>query len=144
MRKFFANRLGYAMAWHAVILTTIAIPFLTLTTEVTRALFVNVQIQTAVDAACAAASQAVDVPYFIDTGEVVIDSDQAVSYAIREFSSTVANANIHRYAPVLSSVSIMNNTIVQCSATATMEWFLPGVPPMAINVASASEAKARR
>jgi hypothetical protein len=144
MKKLFANRFGYAMAWHAVILSTIAIPFLTLTTEITRALFVNVQIQTAVDAACAAASQAVDIPHFVLTGEVVIDQDKAIAFAMREFSATVANANIHRYSPALTSLNIINNTITQCNASATIQWFLPGVPPMTINVVSSAEAKARR
>ena len=51
MKKFFNHRLGYAMAYHVVVLAAVAVPFLTLTTEITRALYVNVRIQTAVDAA---------------------------------------------------------------------------------------------
>lgn len=144
MKKLFNHRLGYAMAYHVVVLAAVAVPFLTLTTEITRALYVNVRIQTAVDAACAAAVQAVDIPYFIQTGEVVIDQNEATTFAMREFSATVIISNIQRYSPVLSSVSIIDNTIAQCNGSATMIWFLGGIPPTTINVVSSAEAKARR
>lgn len=144
IKKFFENRRGYAMAYHTVLLATMAVPFLTLTTEAVRALYVNVNIQTAVDAACSAAVQAVDVPHFVATGEVVIDGGAAGAYAQREFNATVANSDIQRYTPALTSVSIVNNTVAHCSASATIEWFLPGLPPLTIDVASAAEALARR
>jgi hypothetical protein len=121
-----------------------AIPFLTLTTEAVRALYVNVNIQTAVDAACSAAVQAVDVPHFVLTGEVVVDGAQAAAFAQREFAATVANSNLQSYVPALTGVNIVNNTVAQCSATAFVQWFLPGLPPLTINVASAAEALARR
>jgi hypothetical protein len=86
----------------------------------------------------------VDVPHFIATGELLIESDIAGSYAQREFNATVANSNIQKYSPVLSGVSIINNTIAECHASATMTWMLPGVPALTLNVISAAEALARR
>lgn len=143
MKRFFKDRRGYAMALNTVIIVTVAMPMLILTSEIVRALYVNVNIQTAVDAACSAAVQAVDVPHFVATGELVIDSDNAGSYAQREFDATVANSNIQKYSPVLSGVSIINDTIAECRASATMTWMLPGVPALTMNVTSAAEALAR-
>ena len=144
MKRFFTDRRGYAMAFNAVIIVMVAMPMMILSSEIVRALYVNVHIQTAVDAACTAAVQAVDVPHFVATGELVIDSDEAGSYAQREFNATVTNSNIQKYSPVLSGVSIINNTVAECRATATMTWMLPGVPALTINVISAAEALARR
>ncbi len=144
MKRFLFDRRGYAMAFNAVLMSTVALPMLIMSAEITRALFVNVNIQTAVDAACAAAVQAVDVPHFVATGELIIDADEAGSYAQREFNSTVANSNIQNYSPALSGISIENDTIAECYASATMTWLLPGIPPLTMNVTSASEALARR
>lgn len=144
MKRFFTDRRGYAMAFNAVIIVMVAMPMMILSSEIVRALYVNVHIQTAVDAACTAAVQAVDVPHFVATGELVIDSDEAGSYAQREFNATVTNSNIQKYSPVLSGVSIINNTVAECRATATMTWMLPGVPTLTMNVISAAEALARR
>jgi hypothetical protein len=144
MKRFFLDRLGYAMALNTVVIAMVAMPMLIMSSEIVRALYVNVHIQTAVDAACSAAVQAVDVPHFVATGELVIDSNEASSFAQREFNATVTNSNIQKYSPVLSGVGIVNNTIAQCRASATMIWMLPGVPSLTMNVTSAAEALARR
>ena len=144
MKRFFIDRRGYAMALNTVLIVMVAMPMMILSSEIVRALYVNVHIQTAVDAACTAAVQAVDVPHFVTTGELVINSDEAGSYAQREFNATVANSNIQKYSPVLSGVSIINNAIAECRATATMTWMLPGIPALTMDVFSAAEALARR
>jgi len=144
MKHLFVDRRGYAMAYNAIVFVTVALPMLILSSEITRALYVNVNIQTAVDAACAAAVQAVDVPHFVATGELVLDSNFASLYAQQEFDATVTNSNIHQYSPALSGIGIVNNTIAECHASATMTWMLPGIPALTMNVVSAAEALARR
>ena len=132
------------MPYTVALITFVAMPMLILSSDIVRALYVGVHIQTAVDAACAAAVQAVDVAHFIDTGELKIVDSQAVGYAQREFSGTVANAGIEKYSPSLTAVSIVNNTVVECRASAQMIWTLPGVAPLTFSVDSAAEAEARR
>jgi hypothetical protein len=145
MRKnFFSNKRGYAMSYTAMLMAVVGLPMLTLTSEITRMLFVDVHLQAAVDAACAAASQAVDVPYFILTGEVVIDANNAAGNAQREFDATVANAGINQYSPSLSGLSIVDNTKVYCDGTAVMTWMVPGIAPVNLSASSAAEARARR
>jgi hypothetical protein len=88
--------------------------------------------------------QAVDVDHFVDSGEVVIISSWASSYAQRAFEATVANANIENYSLCLTGVSVVNSSQISCTANAQLNWLLPGVPAISIDVASASEAVARR
>jgi len=144
MFRWLKDRRGFAMPYHVALIALVALPMLILSGEIVRAMYVNVHIQTAVDAACSAAVQAVDVLNFIETGNLVIDSAQAAGYAQREFDSTVARANIENYTPSLDGLSIINNTIVECRASARMNWSLPGIAPLTFNVMSASEAMARR
>ena len=117
---------------------------LILSSEIVRALYVNVHIQTAADAACSAAVQAVDVPHFVSTGELLIDSAEAAGYAQREFDATVARSNIEKYLPSLTGLSIITNKMVECHASAQLDWILPGVPTVIMNVLSAAEAIARQ
>jgi len=142
--KFLKDRRGYVMPLNTMLIALVAMPMLILSSEIVRALYINVHIQTAVDAACTAAVQAVDVPHFVSTGELLIDSDVAAGYAQREFDATVARSNIEKYSPSLNSLSITTNTIVECYASAQVIWILPGVPPLTMNVISAAEALARR
>jgi hypothetical protein len=86
----------------------------------------------------------VDVPYFIANGVVRIDGSTATAYAIREFNSTVAQSSIENYSPTLTAVNIVNDNVVECRASASMIWTLPGVAPLTFNVFSAAEAEARR
>ncbi len=104
-------------------------------------MFVNVHLQLAVDAARAAASQGVDVPYFILTGELRIDPTTAAANAQREFDSTVANAGINQYSPTLSSVYISGETTMHCGSNAVMIWMLPGISSVTLTANSAAEAR---
>ena len=144
IKKFLKDRKGYAMPYTVMLITLVAMPTLILASEIVRALYVGVHIQTAVDAACTAAVQAVDVPHFIATGELMIDSNEAASFAQRDFDSTVSQSDIENYNPALTAVSVVNNTIVECHASAAMKWTMPGVAPLTFNVSSAAEAQARR
>lgn len=144
MFKLIKDRRGYAMPFNVMLITMVAMPMLILSSEIVRALYVNVHIQTAVDAACTAAVQAVDVAHFVGTGELRIDAAEASAFAQREFDGTVARSGIESYSPSLDSLSINNNTIVECRASAELVWSLPGIAPLAMNVYSAAEAEARR
>jgi acyl CoA:acetate/3-ketoacid CoA transferase len=141
--RFLKDRKGYALPYTTMLIALVAMPMLVLSAEITRSLYINVHIQTAVDSACTAAVQAVDVPYFVDYGVIRIDPSNAVSYAQREFNATVARSNIEDYNPALTSVSI-NNNVVECRASAQMIWSFPGIAPLVFNVFSAAEAEARR
>jgi len=132
------------MPYTIMLITLVAMPMLIMTSEIVRMMFVDVHLQAAVDTACAAASQAVDVPHFIATGELVIDPVDASANAQVEFNSTVANAGINQYSPVLSSVSISGDTVVNCQADAVMTWMLPGISSVSLSASSAAEVRARR
>ena len=129
------------MAYTTMLIALVVMPMMIVSIEIVRMMFVNVHLQSAVDAACAAASQAVDVPHFILTGELIIDPVTAAANANREFYSTVANAGINQYYPALSSVSISNDTIVYCESSAEMTWMLPGISSVALTANSAAEAR---
>ena len=77
-------------------------------------------------------------------GELLINSSYAASYAQREFDATVAQSDIEKYSPALTAVNVVNNTVVECHASAQMVWTLPGVAPLTFSVFSAAEAEARR
>ena len=141
MRRFLHDRRGYVMPYMVMLLTLVAIPMLILSVEITRAMFVEVQLQAAVDAACDAAIQAVDVPFFIHNGVLQIDQGAAASYAVREFTATVIRHNINNYNPALSGLSFPSADTVQCSGSATMGWFLPGVPSLTMSAASVAQAR---
>lgn len=144
MFRLIKDKRGYVMPLNVMLIALVAMPLLILSSEIVRTMYVNVHIQTAVDAACTAAVQAVDVARFVATGELVIDSGLAASYAQREFNATVARSSIENYSPVLTSVSINNNTIAECRASAQIIWSMPGLAPLTMNAMSAAEAEARR
>lgn len=141
MVRFLQDRRGYVMAYMVMLLTLVALPMLILSVEITRAMYVEVQLQAAVDAACDAAIQAVDVPFFIHNGVLQLDQGAAASYAAREFNATVMRHNINNYSPALSSLSFTSADSVQCSGTATMGWFLPGIPSLTLSAASVAQAR---
>lgn len=141
MLKFLKNRKGYVMAYVTILIASVAIPMLILSVEIVRAMYVEVHLQAAVDAACEAAIQAVDVPFFIHNGVLQIDLGAASSYAQREFDATVINHNISSYNPSLSGISLLTSTLVQCSSLATMEWLLPGIPAMTLHANALSQAR---
>ena len=140
MRRFWKNRRGYVLAYTAILIGTIAIPMLILSVEIGRALYVEVQLQAAVDAACEAAAQAVDVPFFINNGVLQIEPGTAAANAQREFDATVIYHGISSYNPSLG-ISLLTATLVQCSSSATMTWLLPGIPALALHANTLSIEK---
>jgi len=53
------------MPYTIMLLILVAMPMLILASEIARMMFVDMHFQTAVDGACVAASQGVDIPHFI-------------------------------------------------------------------------------
>jgi hypothetical protein len=102
----------------------------------------NVQINlgAALDAACEAASQAVDVPFFINNGVLQIVQGTAATYAQREFDSTVLYHNIQNYSPSLTGLTYPSAAVVQCAATATMQWLVPGIPAISLHANAIAQA----
>ena len=96
LKKFLSNRRGYAMAYTIIVLTFVAMPMLIISSEIVRMMFVEMHLQAAVDGACTAALQSVDIPHFISTGELIIDADTAPGPP-REFENTSQIKN--RYCP---------------------------------------------
>ena len=140
MRRFWKNRKGYVLAYTAILIGTVAIPMLILSVEIGRALYVGVHLQAAVDAACEAAAQAVDVPFFINNGVLQIEPGTAAANAQREFDATVIYHNIISYNPSLG-ISLLTSTLVQCSSSATMQWLLPFIPALTLHANALSQAK---
>ena len=130
------------MPYTIMLIVVVAMPTLILSSEIVRMMFVDVHLQTAVDAACAAASQSVDMPHFIATGEVVIDVFSASANAQREFDSTVQNAGINQYNPGLGAISLLTPSSVYCTGNAVMTWMLPGISTVTLTAESAAEARA--
>lgn len=54
------------MGYSAMSIVLVAMPMMIMAIEIVRMMFVDVHLQSAVDAACAAASQGVDIPYFFN------------------------------------------------------------------------------
>ena len=67
MGQLLMSRRGDAYAWFATLLVFVFIPLSSLSIDVTRMMYVRGHLQTANDAACQSAADALDVPLFIQT-----------------------------------------------------------------------------
>ena len=142
--RFLLDKKGNVMPYVVFLIAMLILPMMVMTMEVTRAMYVNIHLQAATDAACSAAAQAANVPGFIQTGDLLINISDGRTYAYREFDSTVSDSTLRRYSPALTKVDLLTNTMVTCEAIAQMEWILPGIPPLVLHVSSLSEIMARR
>lgn len=142
--RFLLDKKGNVMPYMVFLVAMLIMPLMVMTMEITRAMYVNVHLQAATDAACSAAAQAANVPGFIETGNLNINITDGRTYAYREFNSTVSDSTLRRYAPALTNVDLLTNTMVSCEAVAQMDWILPGIPPLVLHVNSLSEIMARR
>jgi hypothetical protein len=143
-RALFLGKAAYAMAWWAVFLGVVGVPLAALTIDGTRALYVRTHLQTATDAACEAAAQALDVPFFMATGRARIQLSTARGWAGREFSSSVIDQGIVLYSPALTSMTLLTPTIVRCTASAALDPLVQGFPRLEAQVASVSEVRVGR
>lgn len=143
MRNLIKNRKGYAMAYVVLLIGVVGVPMLILSVEIARAMYVEGLIQAAVDAACEASVNAVDVPFFLEYGELRLIQGDADTLAQNEFASNVSNSNIVNYNPSLAGLIFLSPTLVECHASASLEWLLPGIPGLTVNVDSLSQVKAQ-
>ena len=140
MRLLFSRR-GDVFAWIAALMITVAIPLASLSIDVTRMMYVRGHLQTTSDAACQSAADALDVTYFITTGQKRIDIPLAQSQAAREFSSGLADANKVRYSIGGLSIDFPAPTFAHCVASVTVEHLIPMTPPMNVIVSTTSEMR---
>ncbi len=129
-----------ALAWNAAVLMFVALPLASLSIDVTRGMYVRTHLQAAADAACQAAANSLDVPAFRDTGVQQIDYDLGRARAGQVFFDTLRDAGQVRFSPSLS-VGYLSPTIAYCSASAPVDRFLPGTPPMTARVETTSEMR---
>ena len=139
-----SDRRGYVMAYWSVLIPLVVMPLMLLAIEVTRMMFVEVHLQSAVDAACEAAVQAVNTANFIQTRQLWIIQGQATTNALREFNATVARHSIDRYNPALTSLTFPTDTSASCIGTAQMEWYFPGMPAKELQAEAFSAVQARQ
>jgi hypothetical protein len=132
---------GQIMPLFLVVMLLGAIPLMALTLDATRAMYVHIHLQTAADAACEAAVQELDVPYYISTDQARVDLARGRGNAHREFNNTVIEHGIVQYAPALYSVYLVSPTIAGCIASAQIERFIAFGPPMTPQVLSVSELR---
>jgi hypothetical protein len=135
---------GYAMAWNAIFLAFVVVPLCVLCVDVVRALYVRTHLQTATDAACEAAANALDLPTFRATGVGRIDMNQGVGWAAQQFNQTVVDQGIVEYSPSLGSVTLLSPTVVSCSSVAHVHNLIPVAPDLVPKAYSVSELRVGR
>ena len=141
MRRLFLSRRGDAYVWFAALLVFVAIPLSSLSIDVTRMMYVRGHLQTASDAACQSAADALDAPYYVSTGQRRINAGLANSQAAREFSSTLSDAKKVRYTIEGLAINFPAPTFAHCVASATVDHIIPMTPPMNIVVETTSEMR---
>jgi hypothetical protein len=142
MRRLLLSRQGDAYAWFATLLVFVFIPLSSLSIDVTRMMYVRGHLQTANDAACQSAADALDVPLFIETNQNRIEPGLARSQAAREFSATLNDAGKIRYTIEGLAIDFPAPTFAHCVATARVEHIIPLTPNMRVVIETTSEMRA--
>ncbi len=132
---------GYSMAWWAAFLAFVLAPLMSLAVDVTRLMFVRTDLQTAVDAACEAAALSADTAHFNQTGMQRIDPGLAGQNASGVFRASVYEAGLILYSPSLQTVQIIDQTVVSCTAHASLQPLIPVSPALEINVAAGAKMR---
>jgi uncharacterized membrane protein len=132
------------MALYAILLAVVGIPLMSLSIDITRLMYARTHLQAAVDAACEAGAQALDVPTFMQTGVRQIDYGIAVRNASREFHSTVSSPTLMREGAHLTSVWLVSPTSLGCTGTVQVAPMVPLLPEMVAGARSVSELKVER
>jgi len=142
MDRLLMSRRGDAYAWFATLLVFVFIPLSSLSIDVTRMMYVRGHLQTANDAACQSAADALDVPLFIQTSQKRIEPGLARRQAAREFSATLSDAGKIRYTIDGLAIDFPEPTFAHCVATATVEHIIPMTPLMRVTIETTSEMRA--
>ncbi len=135
---------GYSMALYAILLAVVGIPLMSLSIDITRLMYARTHLQAAVDAACEAGAQALDVPTFLQTGVRQIDYGVAIGNAAREFHSTVSSPAMMREGARLTSVWLVSPTSLGCTGTVQVAPMVPLLPELVAGARSISELKVER
>lgn len=131
---------GMSLAWFAVVLLVLGMPLASLSIDITRLMYVRGHLQTATDAACQAAADALDVRAFRDQGVRRIDAGRARAQAGQVFGATLSDSGRVRFSASLS-VSLSGPTIANCSSSATVEPLIPISPNLVARVNTVSELR---
>ena len=142
MGQLLMSRRGDAYAWFATLLVFVFIPLSSLSIDVTRMMYVRGHLQTANDAACQSAADALDTSLFIATNQKRIEPGLAPSQAAREFSATLNDAGRIRYTIEGLAIDFPAPTFAHCVATAHVEHIIPLTPNMRVVIETTSEMRA--
>ena len=132
---------GDAYAWFAALMLIIGIPLASLSIDIVRMMYVRTHLQTATDAACQAAADALDVPTYLSTGVKQIDPVLARSQADREFAATLQDATKIDYSIGGLTLDYPSPIDAHCTSSATVEHIIPMTPPMNVVVQTTSEMR---
>ncbi len=135
---------GFSMALYTVLLVLVGLPLMSLSIDITRLMYARTHLQAAVDAACEAGAQALDVPTFIEQGIRQIDYAQAVANATREFRSTVSSTSLMRGGAQLTNVYLVNVTTLGCAGSVSLSPIIPLLPEYVAGARSVSELRVER
>ncbi len=139
-RLFLKSERGDAYAWFAVLMVLVGLPLASLSIDVVRLMYVRTHLQTATDAACQAAADALDVPLFITTGQKRINAGLGRAQAARVFVATLADSGKVRFSPALA-IDFPAPTFAHCLASAAVDHIIPMTPPMNAVVETTSELR---
>jgi len=139
--RLLMSRQGDAYAWFATMLVFVFIPLSSLSIDVTRMMYVRGHLQTANDAACQSAADALDAPLFIATSQKRIEPGLARRQAAREFSATLRDTGKIRYTIEGLAIDFPAPTFAHCVATVHVEHIIPLTPDMRVVVETTSEMR---
>lgn len=142
MLSLLRDRRASAFAWYAALMLLVGIPLSSLSIDVVRLMYVRGHLHTATDAACQAAADALDVPYFVSTGQARINPGLARSQAGSIFAATLQDSSTIGYGPGLS-IGFPGPRLAHCVASASVDHLVPFTPPMQALVETTSEMRVR-
>ena len=132
---------GGVMPLYAYMIIFLVMPLMAMTFDVTRYFYVRTHLQAASDAACEAAAQALDVPYFLETGIGRIDLGMGYGWGQREFNVTVDERALGTYSPAITDMHLVGPRKVSCTAIAEVPAVIPITPVMEPEVYTVSELR---
>lgn len=139
-RNLLLGRRGDMFAYFGVIMVFLMLPLSSLAIDIVRGMYVRGHLQTANDAACQAAADALDAPLFTETGTTRIKPSLARSQASRVFYASLVDADGVGFAPNLG-IAIVTPKRARCTSVATVARIIPGTPPMSVVVETTSEMR---
>jgi len=140
--KILFDRRGDAYAWVAALMLLVGIPLASLSIDITRMMYVRGHLHTATDASCQAAVDALDVRYFINTGQARINAGQGRAQAAQVFRATLTDATTIKYVESLA-VDFPGPRLAHCTATARVDHIVPITPTLIVVVETTSEMRVR-